>query len=415
MRYRFYNANILAPNGMLFGEVWVNDNIIEYVGRAKSNGETFDREIDVKGNLLMPGLINTHTHCGMTYIRGLKDDVELESWLFDHVFPVEEKMGYEDYYWSNLQSLKEFVRGGVTCCLDMYFDMKARYDAFVKSGFRLCATAGINNFESAIQDFKQDDMFKIFLDIHSVYTTDESEINEAIRLARKYNTTLTVHTSETLNEVGECKAKHGMTPIEYLDDFGFFTQPTICAHCVYLDDNDISIIKDNNVFVASNPASNLKLASGVAGLYELAKKGVCLTLGTDSAGSNNKLDMFNEMYLASLLQKGVLHEPTVMPCKDIIKMATENGARALGYDNLGRIEEGYLADLILVDLNEPNYAPYNNLEDSLIYSANSKDVYLTMINGKVLYENGNYFLCEDADVITKNFLKCNKNLLNFKK
>ena len=415
MNYRFYNANIYLPNEIIKGEVWVENNIIKYVGEPKKSNITFDREIDVENNLLMPGLIDMHAHCGMTYIRGGCDDATLEDWLYDYVMPIEANMTYEDYYWSNLQTLKEFVRGGVTCCLDMYFDMKARYDSFVKSGFRYCATSGYKNFENDFSTYKQSDMFKIFIDLHSVYTTDEEEIKEVVRLSRKYNTRITVHTSETLTEVGECQTKHNMTPIAYLNDFGFFSQPTICAHCVFLDDSDIEIIKENNITVASNPASNLKLGSGIANLYNLQKQGVNITLGTDSAGSNNRLDMFNEMYLASVLQKGNLHETTALSSNSVVKMATINSAKALGYDNLGEIKEGYLADLILLNIKEPNYQPWNNLRQSLIYSVNSKDVYLTMVNGKILYENGVYYLSEDADKITENFIRCNEKLLNIKK
>ena len=415
MKYRFYNAKVYTPQGVIDGEVWVDGNIINYVGKHKKSNQSFDREIDVEGNLLMPGLINTHTHCGMTYIRGGYDNATLEQWLYDYVFPIEAEMTYDDYYWSNMQSLKEFVRGGVTCCFDMYFDMSARYDSFVKSGFRYCATSSAKHYEEDINTYTQSDMFKIFLDIHAVYTTDEEQIKETVRLAKKYNTRLTVHTCETLTEVGECQAKHQKTPIGYLDEFGFFSKPTICAHCVFLDDTDIEILKENNVIVSTNPASNLKLGSGIANLYNLHKQGVSICLGTDSAGSNNRLDMFNEMYLASLLQKGNLHEPTALSSQEVIDMATVNGAKALGYDNLGQIKEGYLADLILVNLSEPNYQPLNNLADSLIYSANSKDVYLTMVNGKILYEKGEYYLSEDADKITENFLRCNKRLLKLKK
>ena len=413
MKYRFYNAHILTPTELIFGEVWVEDNLITYVGNGKEKS-AFDREIDVKGNLLMPGLIDTHAHSGMTYIRGVSDDTDLETWLFDSTMPIEDRMSYEDYYWSNMQSIKEYVRGGVTCCLDMYFDMKARYDSFVKSGFRICACGGntLADYDAYFRDYRTSDMFKLFIGLHSVYTTTEEDVKKVVRLAHKYKTSITVHVSETLKEVGDCVAKHNMTPIAYLDDFGLFSRPCVCAHCVHLDDGDIQILLDNNVSIASNPASNLKLGSGIASLYSLNKKGVNICLGTDSAGSNNRLDMFNEMYLASILQKGVLHEPTAIEGNEVLKFATVNGAKALGYDNLGEIKEGYLADLILVDLSEPNYQPLNNLAKSFVYSANSKDVYLTMINGKILYENGEYFLSEDADTITENFKKCNDRLLN---
>lgn len=404
MRVRFYNGLILIGHKLENKEVWVNDNLIEYVGINKKSNDFFDREIDLDGNILMPGLINMHAHSALTYGRGIKDDVELETWLTDYIFPLESRYVDKDIYWGTLHAIKDYVRGGTTCCLDMYFRPDEQYDAYVNSNFRTAVAVlpkEMKNYKDIIN--KQSDMFKIWVHFHSVYTTDEKDIEDAMNMAKELNTGITVHISETLKEVGDSDVKFGNTPAGYLNEFGFFDYPVVAAHCVHLDKNDVEIFAKNNVTICSNPSSNLKLASGIAPLYTFQTNNINLTLGTDSSASNNGLDMFKEMNLAATLEKAVLYNPKVVASNEVIDMATINAAKALGIKNLGLIKEGYLADLICINIKEPNYYPHKNLNTNLVYCANSKDVYLTMINGKIVYENGNYYLAEDSDLISKRF------------
>lgn len=404
MRIRFYNGLVLIGHKFEEKEVWVKDNLIEYVGESKQTKLTFDREIDLQGNILMPGLINMHAHSALTYGRGLKDDVELETWLSDHIFPLEAGYIDKDIYWGTLQTIKDYVRGGTTCCLDMYFRPDEQYEAYFNSGFRSIVAVLPKELEKHkhVLD-KQNDMFKIWVHFHSVYTTDEKDIIDAMNMAKELNTGITVHISETLKEVGDSDVKFGNTPAGYLNEFGFFDYPVVAAHCVHLDKNDVEIFAKNNVTICSNPSSNLKLASGIAPLYTFQTNNINITLGTDSSASNNSLDMFKEMNLAATLEKAVLYNPKVMTSNEIIDMATINAAKALRINNLGLIKEGYLADLICLNIKEPNYYPHKNLNTNFVYCANSKDVYLTMINGKIVYENGEYYLAEDAELISEKF------------
>ena len=223
MRIRFYNGLVLIGHELQKKEVWVKDNLIEFVGDTRIQSGAFDREIDLDGNVLMPGLINMHAHSALTYARGLKDDVELETWLNDSILPLEAGYKDKDIYWGTLQAIKDYVRGGTTCCLDMYFKPNEQYDAYVNSGFR-SAIAVLPRELNSNQDLinKQNDMFKIWVHFHSVYTTDEKDIVDAMNMAKQLNTGITVHISETLTEVGNSDVKFGNTPAGYLNEFGFF-------------------------------------------------------------------------------------------------------------------------------------------------------------------------------------------------
>lgn len=410
MRTLFTNGYVYFEDKVEKFELVVKDNIIEFIGK-KYQGNA-DKIIDLNGKLVMPGFINMHAHSPMSIMRGIKDDCELETWLYDYIFKVEEKMTDEDVYYGTLLSIMEYVRGGTTCCLDMYAAfLEPRFKAFNDSGFRANLSLDSHFFNNKLPS---SDIIDYNVHLHSVYTTDEKIISDAVLTAKKYNIPISVHTCETLTEVGNCTAKHNMTPIEYLNEFGVFNCKVICAHCVHLHDNDFEILAGENVSVATNPISNLKLASGIAQLYAMNNKGVNITIGTDSSASNNVLDMAKEVTTCSLLQKGVLNLPTAIDNKTALSFATKNAAKALGKENiLGELKEGYLADLFILDINEPNYFPQNNLSDNLIYSINSKDVYLTMINGKIVYENGEYFLAETKEKIYSKLLEIKERLLKF--
>lgn len=410
MKIRFYNALIYADDKIIDGELVTENEKIIYVGKDKLNAK-FDREIDVKGNLIMPGLVNLHAHSSMTLLRGLCDDCSLEEWLYDNMFPFEKCLNEDAYYYGTMQAIKEYVRCGTTSCLDMYMGANSQLSAFKTAGFR----AGISIAYNEMDTFKVDDLpefIKPFVMFHSVYTTDEDDIISVMREAKNRNWGIHTHLQETITEVSNCVAKNQLTPIQYLNSFGFFDNRVVGAHCVHLDNEDIEILKRNNVTVVTNPSSNMKLGSGIAPLVSLMKNNINIAIGTDGPASNNHLDMFKEMFLASTLQKCIMHNPVVLSNNETIKMATINGAKALGFENLGILKEGYLADLIILNINEPNYFPMQNLEKNIIYSANCKDVYLTMINGKIMYENGQYFIGEDDKEVTKKAYEIYKSVLN---
>ncbi len=404
---KFTNGFVYTSKKICNCELVVSDNIITYIG--KNYIGNVDRTIDLNGKLVMPGFINTHTHSAMAIMRGVKDDCELETWLYDNIFKIEEKLDDETVYYSTLLSIMEYVRGGTTSCIDMYASYpEARYKAFNNSGFRANLSLDSKCFNDKLP---KSDLIDYNVHLHSIYTTDEKMIEDAVYTAKKNNMMISVHLCETLNEVGNCTTKHGQTPVQYLNDFGVFNCRTVAAHCVHLDDCDYDILKENNVSVATNALSNLKLGSGIAPIYALNKRGINVTIGTDSSASNNTLDMAKEMCMVSLLQKGILYEPTAISNSTAIDFATANGALAQGKKNLGQLKMGYLADLFVLDINEPNYMPQNNLEANLIFSINSKDVKLTMINGKIVYEDGEYFLAESKDMIYKQIEKIKKRLL----
>ncbi len=405
MNYRFFNAKVMIGTKIVDGEVWVENNIISYVGKMKNSDEfdnvQFDEQIDLDKKLIMPGLVDMHTHTSMSWARNVSNDSSLQEWLNDGIFPCEQKMKKDDFYWTTLYGIKELVRGGITTCLDMYINNREAYRAFDKTKFR--AVLSIFPSEIDLVEQNKNDLIKFFMQIHSVYNVSEQDIEKVVMLANKYKLGINMHLSETLEEMGECNLKNGCTPTEYLDSFGVFSRPCVCAHCVHLDDNDYVILSSNNATVSINNSANLKLGSGIAPAYTLMKRGINLCIGTDGAGSNNHIDMFKEMFLTATLSKGVMHDSKVITNEEVLKMVTINASKALGIEKIGEIKEGNFADFIVLDINEPNYRPYKFLENGLVYCANSKDVFLTMINGNILYCNGDYNLGEDVKLIDEKF------------
>ena len=410
MKTLFTNGFVYVNDKIEKLELVVKDNVIVYIGEKYC--DKVDKTIDLNGKLIMPGFINMHAHSPMSIMRGIKDDCELETWLFDYIFKAEEKLDDEAVYYSTLLSIMEYVRGGTTCCLDMYAAfLEPRFKAFNDSGFRANLSLDSCFFEKKLP---KSELIDYNVHLHSVYTTDEKIISDAVLTAKKNNVLISVHACETLTEVGNCTAKHNMTPIEYLNEFGVLNCDVVLAHCVHLHDNDFELLCGDNITVATNPISNLKLASGIAPIYQLNKKGVNVAIGTDSSASNNVLDLAKEMTTCSLLQKGILNLPTAIDNKTAINFATKNAAKALKKEKcLGELKEGYLADLFVLDINEPNYFPQNNLSENLVYSINSKDVCLTMINGKIVYEDGKYYLAEPQEKIYEKLNEIKGRILKF--
>jgi len=394
------------------GEVWVNNDKITYVGEAKT-GASFAgfRQINCQGDCLIPGLINTHTHLPMTVLRGIGDEHDFDGWWVEHVRPIEVQFTEDDCYWSSLMGMAEMLEGGTTSVISMYFKEQGTLEAFKKSGMRGAVAVKINNLlelKDAEREFNErlaeigkcPDTVQLFVQSHSINTTEEPWLNLCTKMAKKYELRQTIHLSETLGEVGKCDKQHGKTPVEYLEQIGFFDYPTLIAHGVHVDKDDMAILRDRGVGVSINMSSNLKLGSGIAPVASYLQNGVSLSLGTDSASSNNALDLFREMLLASIVTKGVLNDASVVKAKEAFYMATRGGAEALGLaDKIGQLKVGFKADIVRISSNGLNWQPNNNKLSNIVYSANKRDVVTTMVNGKILYDDGKFFIGENLETI----------------
>ena len=416
MKYRFYNAYVVTVNDFdeIFesGEVWVENEQITYVGRAKKDAEFLGFEqIDCGGDMLIPGFVNSHAHLPMTVLRGVGDERDFNGWWTENVRPIEVQFTEEDCYWSSLLGIAEMLEGGTTSALSMYFKEAGTIDAFKASKMRGVVAIKIHNMlplEESEKDFEERfnevekgcDLITYFVQSHSIFSTDEPWLNLCTKMAKKHKLPQTIHLAETLGEVGECDKENGMSPVAYLENIGFFDYPTVIAHGVYVDKDDMEILRNNNVQVAINMSSNLKLGSGIAPIKAYQNSKVKLSLATDSASSNNSLDMFKEMYLASVVTKAVLNDASVVQAREVLRMATRGGAQALFIaDRVGQLKQGYKADIVRVSVDGLNWQPNNNKISNLVYAATKRDVTMTMVNGKILYNNGKFFLGESIERI----------------
>ena len=398
MKTLLKNALVLAEasKDIFEGEIVIENNKIVFVGQNYDS--KVDEQIDCNKNLLMPGFINCHAHSPMVLLKGCGEGANLESWLFDYIFPKEKKMTENDIYIGSQMAINEMQKNGITTFQDCYFFPEQTMKACKENNMR--AVIALSQNYSQNKMLTQNQLEQLYLSLkdesdlvdfcfyfHSVYTCDEKQILSTISLARKYNKLLGTHCSETLTEVGNCTATHGgMTPVQLLDSLGFFDVKTLLAHGVYLEKEDFEILKNKDVSIAHNPSSNLKLASGIANLKQMKNNNVNICIGTDGSASNNKLDMFREMYLSSVLQKVLMKDASLIKPYEALQMATENGAKALGFDNLGKLKENYLADIILIDMSSINNQVKNDIKSNLVYACGAEDVLMTMINGKIVYK-----------------------------
>lgn len=379
---------------------------IAYIGTEKPEGD-FGELYNGHNRLLMSGLCNAHSHAAMTLLRGYAENLPLDRWLNERVFPFEDKIQNEDAYYSTLLAIAEMLRTGTTSFTDMYFFSEHVIKAVGESGIKCNFGRAITSFSdcdiSEIPSFREseelvktyhnafDGRLKIDMSLHAEYTNRRTVMEQFAESVKAHGLRAHIHLSETEKEHEECKQRHGgLTPTELFAACGVFDVPTTAAHCVWVTDSDMDILKEKGVTVATNPASNLKLGSGVCNIYALLKKGINAALGTDSVASNNNLDMFREMYLCALLPKGFYRRPDVVSERDVLKMATQNGYAAQGRTDCGTIEVGNRADLIVVDLDTVHMCPHNDTVNHLVYAASGADVLLTMADGKVLYKDGVY-------------------------
>ncbi len=413
MNIRLYNANILTmePDKSIFiGEIWVTNEKIAFVGNEKEAKERslnfgqFDKEIDCEGNLLMPGFKNAHTHSAMTFLRSYADDLPLQDWLQKKVFPNEAKLTDEDIYEFTKLAVLEYLSGGITSIFDMYINPDAVGHACEDMGMRCVLVSGLNDFTSSIGQTKEEylkwntkkGLVSYQLGFHAEYTTSKEKLEQLAGLSHELQTPVYAHMNETKKEVEECKQRYGVEPIVFLDSLGLFDYGGGGYHCVHVTEKEIEILKQKNMYVVTNPASNLKLASGIAPINRYVQEDIPVAIGTDGPASNNCLDMFREMYLVTALAKLREGDAACMDALKVLEMATVNGAHAMGINEADILKEGKLADIILLDLEQPNMQPIHNIEKNLVYSGSKSNVKMTMINGKILYEDGEFLTKESA-------------------
>ncbi len=353
--------------------------------------------IDGRGGILMPGFYNAHCHAAMVLMRGVGSDRVLMDWLHQ-IFPIEDHLTGELVRCGTMLAMSEMIRRGTVAFADMYFFMDQVAEAALEVGMRASIVRGctdIKGVDSVPALFRAyngagDGLINVFMGLHSEYTTSEETARHAAEVAHELNTGFHVHLCETREEVEGGIARHGMTPPEYFEAIGAFDGHAIAAHCVYLGEHDIEILARRGVYAVHNPASNLKLASGIAPITRYLAAGMNVALGTDGASSNNCLDMLSDMRLASILQKGAFLDPTLLPAREAIRMATVTGARAMGYGDAGLIEAGMQADMVLLDADDTNMIPCPDADAAIVYGAQGMNVNMTMVKGRVLFQDGEY-------------------------
>ena len=406
------SAHTVLPNAF----VAVEGRAITSVGTTRPIGE-FTRIIDGRGGILMPGLINCHTHVPMTAMRGYGDGHDLQDWLNDFIFPVEAKWDDRAIRACADLGLMEMIASGTTCIADMYMRMNVVGQAVADAGISANLCCGGTFFgdtfspetcddcahqEELLRTWHGHDEGRIRVDasLHAEYTSQPGLWEWTADFAKRNGLGMHVHISETKREHEECKARRGgLTPIQVLDKYGIWDVRSIAAHCVWTTPEDWSLMAKKGITAVHNPASNLKLGSGVAKVPSMRKLGVNVALGTDGVSSNNTTDLFEDMKLAALIQNGVLCDPLAMNAWDVLEMATVDGARALGRDT-GCIAVGKDADLILLDADAPNLIPCHDAANNIAYAAHGANVKLNMCRGKVIYENGE-FLTIDAEKVRR--------------
>ena len=396
---RFYNGRLLSfKNGFEItdDEVWTNGSEIAFVG--KNHDKKADREIDLNGNLLMPAFKNAHTHSAMTFARSLADDLPLQPWLYDMIFPMEAKLNESDIYTLSRLAFLEYLSSGISACFDMYYYPEAMAKASVDAGFRTVMCGAVNNFKesvSLLDEYYQkynsyDELISYRLGFHAEYTTSKELMNGIALLAEKHEAPVFTHSSETKSEVDDCIERYGKTPTELFEELGLFNYGGGGFHSVWMSENDLEIYKKHGIWAVINAGSNSKLASGIAPLEKMQKAGINTAIGTDGPSSNNALDMFRETYLAAVTQKLKTSDAAACDAAELLKAATVGGAHCMGLYNCDIIDTGKKADLTVIDLHQPNMQPINNIIKNIVYSGSKENVKLTMINGKILYENGEF-------------------------
>ncbi len=394
-------------------DIYIEGDRIVSIGKRP---EVFseDKVIDGKDRLAIPGLVNCHTHSYMSFMRNVADDLSFMDWLFGTIDPIEQQMTDEDTYWGACLAIIEMMKSGTTCFNDMQMNIHQTTRAVKESGMRAVISRGLvgsGNDEAGQMRLKQAyeerdaaadcDRLTFMLGPHAPYTCDDGFMRIVSEEAKKNNMRIHVHLSESESEIEQIREKYHCTPIEMAEKNGLFDVPAVAAHCVQITEDDMDILRRRNVSVVTNPASNMKLGNGFAPVPEMLKKGINVCIGTDGAASNNSLNLFHEMSLLALIHKGVKRTPQCISAGEVIRIATINGAKALGLEKeIGSLEEGKKADIAILNLNTASLTPRNNLIAGLSYSANGSEVETVIIDGKITMEDRK-ILTMDEELVYK--------------
>ena len=407
MNIRFYNGKILRTKEnhsfeISEGELWVKGNKIVYLGDGKDLDGVYqrldepfiiwDREIDARGYVIMPGFKNAHTHSAMTFLRSFADDMPLKDWLYNQIFPREAKLMPGDIRHLCKLGIMEYLTSGITANFDMYLNPMEIAEASAECGFRTVQTSGLNDFTRSLSLLEEDyrivnemsELTTFLLGFHGEYTTRRELMEGVAKLAEKLKSPVWLHNSETEKEVKECRGRYGMTPTQITEALGMYAFGGGGYHCIYFEEKDFEIFRNRGLTAVTNPSSNLKLASGTASTARFLEEGISMAIGTDGPASNNALDMFREMFLVTGLAKVRERDAAAVPAEEVLYMATAGGARAMELSDCDSLEEGKFADLILIDLNQPNMQPENDFVKNIVYSGSKSNVALTMVNGRIL-------------------------------
>ena len=414
MNIAIENALTLLPDGVRTATVYIAGNTICGIDDMPA-GFKADKVIPGSGKFLIPGLVNAHSHAYMTVFRNCADDRSFDDWLFGKIMPIEDRLTGEDCYWASKLACVEMMQTGTTSYFDMGMFMEEAAQAAVETGIRAVLSRGLSGSPddgngsnprlgqaiSLYNNWKDRDNLSFAIGPHAPYSCDEAYMLEAAEEAEKYGLPVSIHLSESKNEVENAINQYGCTPIAMADRCGLLTDKTFAAHCVYATDEDIALMAERGVSVVTNPISNLKLANGVAPIGKFVKAGINVCLGTDGASSNNALNMFRDLGVLTLVHKGIEHDPMAVTAREGIKMATVNGARAMCLENVGEIKTGYKADLVLIDLDRPNMRPVNDPVAALCYSATGFETDTVIVNGRVTVEKGDMTDVDVAEIYAK--------------
>ena len=407
------DAAVVLPNGKTQeNDIVIEGNKITSIGKAPADLKA-DNVINAKGKLAVPGFVNAHTHASMTLLRSYADDMNLMDWLNNHIWPVEAKMVEKDIRVGGELAVLEMIKSGTTAFLDMYGPyLESVIDVTAKAGIRGVFSRGPIGFipgqdkvlDENVTMYKNyngtaDGRITVAMGVHAPYTCPPEFCEKAAGLAKDNGMHMHIHMSETQDEINQMQEKYGKRPFKYIEETGLFDVPAIAAHCVWLDDEDFAIMKKHNIAVAHNPASNMKLASGIAPVPRMLKEGITVGLGTDGTSSNNNLDMLEEIRLAAILHKVNELDPLSVPAAEALKMGTETGAKAIWLDDTGVIAPGKKADIVLYDLNRPEWCPRHNLVSLLVYSASSASADTMICNGKVIMEKGKVLTMDEERIL----------------
>jgi len=380
------------------------DKRITYIGKDMPldySGDIYDG----KNKFAMPGFFNTHCHVPMTLLRGHGEGLPLHRWLTEKMFPFEARLTKEDIYWGTMLGSIELIKSGVVSFSDMYFEIEDMTRAIMESGLKVNINHGVSanpdipNYKD-LKGYKDSmnllnylrknniDSIKVDIGLHAEYTSNDNLVIQVAEAAKELDLRIHTHISETKKEHNECKERNGLTPVQYFNKLGLFDQHVTAAHCVYIEGEDFDILKEKGATAVHNISSNMKLGSGFAPIKEMLSRGINVSLGTDGASSNNNLNMMEEIHLAAIINKGITGDPEFLPPSEMLKLATLNGAKSQGRFDCGSIKEGNRADIIVFDLDKPHLHPIFDIRANIIYSAQSDDICLSMIDGKVVYKNG---------------------------